>query len=147
MMRFAADENFNGDVLDGLLIRIPELDTVRVQDTSLYGADDPDLLEWLAKEDRILFTHDINTMPGFFFDRVKSGLTAPGIVVIPQNFPVGKAIDELELMIGAGSPADFENQVKNFVKVFPKDYKKALKEKNVPLITRISTDKIASQNP
>ncbi len=25
---------------------------------------------------------------------------------------------------------DFENQLKNFVKVFPKDYKKALQERN-----------------
>ena len=25
---------------------------------------------------------------------------------------------------------DFENQLKNFIKVFPKDYKKALQEKN-----------------
>lgn len=111
-MRFAADENFNGDVLSGLIARMSSLDIVRVQDTHLYGANDPDLLEWLAKEERILLTHDINTMPGFFFQRVKDGLPAPGIVVIPQDFPVGKGIDELELLLGAGSAADFESQVK-----------------------------------
>jgi glutamate synthase (NADPH/NADH) large chain len=37
---------------------------------------------------------------------------------------------------------DFENQLKNFIKVFPKDYKRVLAEKNAPRITRISTDKI-----
>ncbi|MEO8413145.1 MAG: glutamate synthase large subunit [Ginsengibacter sp.] len=37
---------------------------------------------------------------------------------------------------------DFENQLKNFVKVFPKDYKKVLAEKRESVITRISTDKI-----
>jgi glutamate synthase (NADPH/NADH) large chain len=35
---------------------------------------------------------------------------------------------------------DFENQMKNFVKVFPQDYKKALAERKKPQITQISTD-------
>jgi glutamate synthase (NADPH/NADH) large chain len=42
---------------------------------------------------------------------------------------------------------DFEHQLKNFIKVFPKDYKKVLIERNEPQITRISTDKLSSQNP
>ena len=37
---------------------------------------------------------------------------------------------------------DFENQLKNFVKVFPEDYKKVLAEKMQPQISQISTDKI-----
>jgi glutamate synthase (NADPH/NADH) large chain len=37
---------------------------------------------------------------------------------------------------------DFENQLKNFVKVFPKDYKRVLTEKNVLEVTQIHTDKI-----
>src|SRR5665213_2791733 len=36
---------------------------------------------------------------------------------------------------------DFENQLKNFVKVFPQDYKKVLAEKKMPKISQISTDK------
>jgi glutamate synthase (NADPH/NADH) large chain len=37
---------------------------------------------------------------------------------------------------------DFENQLKNFVKVFPQDYKKALAEKKHLQISQVSTDKI-----
>jgi glutamate synthase (NADPH/NADH) large chain len=37
---------------------------------------------------------------------------------------------------------DFDNQLKNFVKVFPMDYKKALSEKRERQISQISTDKI-----
>jgi len=33
MLKFAADENFNNDILRGLLRKIPELDIVRIQDT------------------------------------------------------------------------------------------------------------------
>ncbi|GIL11326.1 MAG: hypothetical protein BroJett038_00460 [Chloroflexota bacterium] len=62
MMRFAADENFNNDVLRGLRRLHPEIDVIRIQDSEVYGADDPTVLEWAAREGRILLTYDRNTM-------------------------------------------------------------------------------------
>lgn len=41
MLLLIADENFNNDIVRGLLRRKPELDIVRVQDMGLSGADDP----------------------------------------------------------------------------------------------------------
>lgn len=49
MLRFVADENFNNDIVRGLLRRTPELDIVRVQDVELSGADDPTVLDWAAR--------------------------------------------------------------------------------------------------
>lgn len=43
MLRLLADENFNGDIVRGLLLREPDLDIVRVQDVGLIDAT------WLAK--------------------------------------------------------------------------------------------------
>ena len=43
MLRLAADENFNNDIVRGLLRRKPDSDIVRVQDADLSGADDPTL--------------------------------------------------------------------------------------------------------
>ena len=37
MLRLAADENFNGNIVRGLLRRNPKLDIVRVQDVGLSG--------------------------------------------------------------------------------------------------------------
>ena len=48
MLRLAADENFNGDIVRGLLRRNPKLDIVRIQDVGLSGADDPSVLQWAA---------------------------------------------------------------------------------------------------
>jgi hypothetical protein len=36
----------------------------------------------------------------------------PGIIEIKRNISIGQAIDELELMIGAGIPEDFKNLVR-----------------------------------
>ena len=40
-----------------------DLDVVRVQDIGLSAASDPDVLAWAAIEDRILLTHDRDTLP------------------------------------------------------------------------------------
>ena len=62
MLRFAADENFNNNIVRGLLRRNPDLDIVRVQDVGLSNADDATILEWAAQEGRILLTHDVSTV-------------------------------------------------------------------------------------
>lgn len=62
MLRFAADENFNNDIVRGVMRRNPDVDIVRVQDAGLSGADDPTVLEWAAQEGRVLLTNDVATM-------------------------------------------------------------------------------------
>ncbi len=111
-MRFLADENFDNRILKGLRHNLSDFDVLRVQDTEIYQAPDPVVLEWAAKEERILLTRDAETMIGFAYDRVKAGLPMPGITEVSDKLPIGKAIDELMLMIGAGIPADFDQQVR-----------------------------------
>ena len=45
MLRLAADENFNNDIVRGILRRNESVDIVRIQDVGLSGADDPAVLE------------------------------------------------------------------------------------------------------
>jgi len=40
------------------------------------------------------------------------GLLMPGVIEVHQATPIGLAIDQLELMIGASTPADFADQVR-----------------------------------
>jgi predicted nuclease of predicted toxin-antitoxin system len=78
MLSFAADENFNNDILRVLLRRKPDLDIVRVQDAGLTGADDPQVLEWAATQGRVLLTHDVSSITRHAYDRVAAGLSMPG---------------------------------------------------------------------
>ena len=52
MLRFAAEENFSGRILRGLVRQLPSLDIVRVQDSEVSGAEDAEVLRW---EGRILY--------------------------------------------------------------------------------------------
>jgi hypothetical protein len=111
MLRFMADENFNGRILRALQRQIPELDVVRAQDTRLLGADDPALLQFSADEKRVLLTHDQETLVGHAWQRVRSGLAMPGVIVAPTHRPIGQVIADLELLVLAGQPEDVEQQI------------------------------------
>jgi hypothetical protein len=44
-LRFLVDEDFDNDIVRGMLRRLPNMDIVRVQDVGLSGALDPRVLE------------------------------------------------------------------------------------------------------
>jgi hypothetical protein len=56
MLTLAADENFNNDIVRGLLRRAPHINIVRIQDVGLSGADDATVLAWAADVGRVLLT-------------------------------------------------------------------------------------------
>lgn len=112
MIRLAADENLDRNIVNGLRRRIPGLDIVRVQDAGFVGADDPKILEWTAREGRVLLTHDVDTMVGFAYDRLRAGKPMPGLVEIRKSLPLGPVIEDLVLLVLAGVPEDLEGQVK-----------------------------------
>jgi predicted nuclease of predicted toxin-antitoxin system len=111
MFRLLADENFNEDIVRGLLLRQPDLDIVRVFDNGLAGADDPEILSWAAENSRIVLTHDRATMADFAYDRVAAGLTMPGIFILNDRFPVGQAIQEILLMAVCSEQAEWDGRV------------------------------------
>lgn len=73
MLRLAADENFNSDIVRGVLRERPDLDIVRIQDVGLSGADDRTVLEWAAGQGRVLLTHDVTTLTRHAYDRARAG--------------------------------------------------------------------------
>ncbi len=111
MLRLAADENFNGEIVRGLLRREPAIDIVRTQDAGLLGADDPTILEWAAIKRRVLLTHDRATMPDFAFERVKTGQPMPGLFVAADRLPIGRAIEDLLLLTAGSEMAEWEGIV------------------------------------
>jgi predicted nuclease of predicted toxin-antitoxin system len=98
MLRLLADENFNRDIVRGLVNRQAEMDIVRVQDVGLASAEDPAILEWAAENDRIVLTHDRATMKDYAGERLRAGEEMPGMLLFDPNFPVGAAIDELVMV-------------------------------------------------
>lgn len=111
MIRFAADENFNNDILRAVWRVGPSLDIVRVQDTEASGFLDPDLLRRLARENRILLTHDVNTIPGFAKALWREGFTLPGIFLVHDAKPIAPVAQDIVLIATCSSPEEWTNQL------------------------------------
>jgi Domain of unknown function (DUF5615) len=112
MLRFAADENFNGDIVLGLRRRHPEVDVVRVQDAGLSGADDPAVPRWAADQGRIVITYDIATLARFAFDRVAAGQSMPGVFEVQAIASISQTIDGLLLLAECSHEGEWEWQVR-----------------------------------
>ena len=110
MLRYAADENFNNDIVRGLLRRQPALDVMRVQDSEVAGADDPSVLAWAAAEQRLVLTHDVSTMTAHARRRVAAGLPMPGVLEVSRSVSIGRAIDDLLLLAECSLPGEWEGQ-------------------------------------
>jgi uncharacterized protein DUF5615 len=112
MLRLAADENLNNDIIRGLLRRRPDLDIVRVQDTKLSGADDPTVLEWAAQGGRVLLTHDVSTITKHAYERVRAGRRMPGIFEVSRSAPIGRTIEDILLLAECSLDGEWEGQVR-----------------------------------
>jgi len=112
MLRLVADENFDNDIIWGLIRRRSDLDIVRVQDVGLGGASDPTVLEWAAQEGRIILTHDKKTFVPFANDRVAAGLAMPGVCMVRATAPVGTAIEDILLLVETTSAEEWYGQVR-----------------------------------
>lgn len=112
MLRLAADENFNNNIVRGLIRRQPELDIVRVQDVGLYGADDRTVLAWSAQEGRVLLTHDVSTITKYAYERIQAGKPMPGVFEVNRSVSIGCAIEDILLLAECSLDGEWEGQVR-----------------------------------
>ena len=111
MLRLLTDENFDYNIVRGLKTRLPELDFVSVQQLGFAGFKDPALLKWAFENDRIILTHDINTMVPYATQLSKRGEPMAGVIAVPGLLPIGRAIENLELVIICYSQEEFRNRI------------------------------------
>jgi predicted nuclease of predicted toxin-antitoxin system len=111
VLLFLADENFNNDIVRGLLRRQPSLDIVRAQDVGLSGSNDPKVLEWAAQANRVLLTHDVTTITRFAMVRVVAGQPMPGVVEVSRSVPIGIALDDIQLLAETSRDGEWDGLV------------------------------------
>lgn len=81
------------------------MDFLSANEAKLEGVPDPDVLALAAGQDRILVTHDRQTMPWHFAEFLMSGRSCPGVFLASLHAPIGEVIDAL-VLIWAGSDAE-----------------------------------------
>ena len=101
MLTLLAGENFNNDIVRGLIRRRPGRDIIRVQDVGLATTDESAILLWAAEAGRLVVTHDASTMIGLAYARADAGEPMPGVIQVSPTVPIGRAIEDLLLLVEA----------------------------------------------
>ena len=110
MFRLLVDHDFNERILRGVQSR-GEVDVVLARAVNLEDKPDSALLAWSAAEDRIVVSHDLQTMPAFAIARVSSGQKMPGLILVPQEVRIGKAIEELTTIVLCSDQAEWQDMI------------------------------------
>jgi predicted nuclease of predicted toxin-antitoxin system len=84
-VRLLLDENVEKALLLGLRRRHPGLDVVRVVDVGLGGRSDPEILEWAAREGRVVLSRDRATLSAEAARRIEGGKPMPGLILLRRG--------------------------------------------------------------
>lgn len=111
MIRFLADADLDYAIVSGCKRREPAIDFLSANDANLEGVPDPIVLALAAEQDRILVSHDFQTMPRHFGTFLQEGGSSPGVFLVKQSSPVGDVIDELVLVWAASDAAEWKDRI------------------------------------
>jgi hypothetical protein len=115
-LRFVIDEN----LLDRLSRAIARhnagganlIDAVSVGDFPdlSRGMHDSEILLWGEREDRILLTFDLSTLPLFLSDHLRAGHHSPGVFLIRKGSTLREIVEFLALATYASEPWEWKDR-------------------------------------
>ena len=109
--RFLADNDLNDAIVMGVLRREPSIEFARLRDLGLETRADPEVLDYAAREQWIVVSHDVNTLRATAYARHAAGLTVSGILLVHQRTPVSPIIESLLLIWAASEAEEWAGQV------------------------------------
>ena len=113
---FLLDENQRGlawrYILQHNARGIDNLDVVRIGDAAdlPLGSDDPDILVWAERENRILISVDRRTLASHLANHIAQGRRCPGIFQV-RDVPFQQVISFLACVAYASEPGEWENRI------------------------------------
>lgn len=111
MVRFLADASLHDGIVRGCRRREPAMDCMSANEARLEGIADPDVLAVAAREDRIVVTSDLKTMPRHFGDFLQTHGHAPGVFLVKQNAPLADVIEDLVMVWVASDGDEWRNRI------------------------------------
>jgi hypothetical protein len=109
--RFLADQDFNEQIITGVLRREPAIEFLRLRDIGLDRRPDAEVLAFAAAQGMLLVSHDVNTMIDEAFARLATGQSVAGLFMVKQRGPIAAVIESLVLIWSASEAEEWLGQV------------------------------------
>lgn len=110
-VRYLFDENCNARIFRGIRRRSSSLDIITVQEAGLGSADDSTILARAAERGLIVVSHDARTMIAHATAKLVVSSPMTGLIVIPQAYPIGQAIEDLLLIAEVSTGEEWHSKI------------------------------------
>lgn len=116
-LRYVLDEHLRGPLWRAIQWHnssgVYPLDVVRVGDPDdlPLGSDDSALLLWAEREQRILVTHDPDTMPKHLVDHLAGGHHSPGVFMLRPHSTLPQIVSFLRDAAYASEPTEWQDRI------------------------------------
>lgn len=110
-VRYLFDEDCNARIVRGIRRRTSKLDLMTVQEAGLGSAGDFEVLAHAAAEGRIVVSHDVRTMTAHATASMTLGSPMADLLLIPQTYPVGQAIEDLLLIAEVSTAEEWRSRI------------------------------------
>jgi hypothetical protein len=111
MIRFLADASLHDAIVTGCLRREPAIDFLSAHEARLEGISDSEVLAFATRQDRILVTSDLRTMPRHFGNFLEANGQCAGVFLVKQRASLAEVIDALVLVWSASDANEWKNRV------------------------------------
>jgi len=110
-LRFQADADLNQRIVAGVQRLEPAIDFRTAGQAALEAKSDAEVLKLAMEAGRILVTHDQKTIPHHFAAFICER-SSPGVIIVPQDMPIGQAVRELFLAWAASEAEEWVNTIR-----------------------------------
>ena len=111
VIRFLADASLHDAIVTGCIRRDPLIDFLSAHEATLEGVPDPEVLAFATRQNRILVTSDLKTMPRHFDDFLEANGHCAGVFLVKQKTPLADVIDALVLIWSASNADEWKNRL------------------------------------
>src|SRR6266851_1569699 len=111
MIRFLADASLHDAIVTGCLRREPAIDFLSANEARLAGVPDPEVLAFATRQNRILVTSDLRTMPRHFGNFLEAHGQCAGVFLVKQRAPLADVIEALVLVWAASDADEWKNRI------------------------------------
>ena len=111
MIRFLADASLHDAIVTGGLRREPAIDFLSAHEARLEEIPGPEVLAFATRQDRILVTSDLRTMPRHFGNFLEANGQCAGVFLVKQRAPMVAVIEALVLVWSASDAGEWKNRV------------------------------------
>jgi predicted nuclease of predicted toxin-antitoxin system len=97
-IQFQADADLNHAIVTAIRRKEPAISFLSAADAKLEGIPDPEVLAMAAAQGRLLVTHDRQTMPEHFWERLAQDKSSPGVLIVSQFEPLGPVVETIVMI-------------------------------------------------